>query len=160
MPKTPTADRAEKSVGGPRLGASCPAGLRPVGQASASSAGRSQGCVERLRGQPWYRRQGRPNSTAQGGSAWGISSASPTAPQSGNYSNEDDLVVPLAGFLSGRVASSVITNVTQRRPAPRFEKQELKKRPIATRSRHGISTMRSCCQRGNSSRTWKRHWTA
>ena len=46
-------------VVGLRLGASRPAGLRAAGHASPRPAGRGQQRVERLRGRPWHRRQGR-----------------------------------------------------------------------------------------------------
>ena len=46
-------------VGGLRLGAARAAGLRTAGHAAPRSAGRGQLCVERLRGRPWHRRQGR-----------------------------------------------------------------------------------------------------
>ena len=55
-----TVVRSERGlVGGLRLRASCPAGLRAAGHASARPAGRGQRCVERLRGRPGYRRQRR-----------------------------------------------------------------------------------------------------
>ncbi len=46
-------------VGGLRLRASRPAGLRAAGHASPRPAGRGQRCVERLRGRSRYGRQGR-----------------------------------------------------------------------------------------------------
>ena len=76
-------------VGGLRLGASCPAGLRAAGHASPRPAGRGQQRVERLRGRPGYRGQGRRTALAgpacrirrcgQGGPPARTSGASPTA---------------------------------------------------------------------------------